>query len=76
MLIKYSKASTSAQWKWWCEDMGFEGKKDRIMTEKDPRHSIMHMEKVAKITLSRCIIDWEKVSLGMDRYTAMRKQVF
>lgn len=57
--------------------MGFEGKKDRIMTEKYPRHSIMHREKVAKIMLSRCIIDWEKkISLGTDRYTAMRKQVF
>lgn len=49
---------------------------EQIMTGKDPRHGITYNENVAKIMISRCI-DWEKkVSLGLDRNTAVRKQVF
>lgn len=50
--------------------------KEQIMTGKDPRGSAMYNENVAKIMISSCI-DWQmNVSLGLDRNTAMRKQVF
>lgn len=46
------------------------------MTGKDPRCGTMDNENVARIMISVCT-DWEKkVSLGLRRNTAMRKQVF
>lgn len=73
IITKYSKAGNSTQRK-----QGFSGVgiKAQIMTGKDPRGSVMYNENVAKVMISRCI-DWQmKVSLGLDRNTAMRKQVF